>query len=430
MFRFSNTPRAWRYEGQGYKREFYLDVWLRDVYEKHFSELFSHQVFGYTMRVLAAGSVGAITYLTGKRLFLWTDEGKPLYERLFQRWVPVTFVDRTQEGNSDVWVYRFALPNSFDYTGHPCFSSCKISCGQVKRHYTPINNPAQRGIIEFAVKHYDPGEMSQHLRSFMPGETCHVGGWLKEMKYTANKYDHLGFIAGNSGITPFLQLLTCSLADPDDKTRFSLLYANYGPHVIPFKQKLLSVAEKFPERVKVDFICQSLNDKRTDGDEVVLPRASAALTRLGQPQSTMTAPEPTGATIALLSGMTSPSGLIYDDTASKDGTAVATAIKAPKGTFIPGKDGKPEPYEGYVGMIDRNVILETMPHPDNFEEERRKILVCGPARMLGNLCGRPVPIWRTTYIEGMYDGVLKQLGYKREMVYKFGYTWHQRGLDT
>ena len=417
MLRRTAVLSAAKYTGRGFQRDFHADVMVRDFYEKHLAEIFSHAVFGYALRVAFASSFAVLSYMVGRRLLCWSEEATPLSKRRFQRWVPATFIDRTQEGVTDMFVYRFALPNSFDYTGHDCFSSCAInlknSRNPTRRFYTPINHPDQRGIIEFAIKHHNPGEMSNKLAACQPGEVVHVGNWISEMPYEPNEFDHLGFIAAGSGITPFLQLLTCALSNPQDKTRFSLLFANDSPEVIPFKSKLLAVQERFPERLSVDFVV-TRGTQQTQ--QVVLPRASKALRELGVPLSTVANTRPSATANLLSGGAVQSTAMMYDDSGSRGGAA--TAIRSVPRTS---KD-----YVGYQGFVDRDLILETMPLPN---EPRTKLMVCAPSRMMMNLCGNSVQVWRFTYLQGMYDGILRQMGYARSQVYKFGYTFHPMAYD-
>lgn len=400
--------------GKGYNRTFRFDIWAKQFYQNHFSEVFNHAVFGYTIRVAAVVGVCSFTFLTGRRLVYWSEEDLPVSKRKFQRWVPVTFIDKTREGMSDIWVYRFALPNSFDYTGHDCFSSCQINLfnralDPTRRFYTPINHPEQRGIVEFGIKSYNPGELSNTLASFQPGETVWIGGWLKEFDYQPNQFDDVGFIAANSGITPFLQLLTCALANPEDRTKFSLLFCNDSVDQIPFRKKLEAVRDRFPDRFRLTHMVT----KGADAEPVKLPRASAALEKLGVPLSSTRMDPATSATAALFKGQLDNNIMTYDDSLRE---IVAEGHKSRRADY---KDV-------FQGFVDRNMILETMPWP---KQERSKVFVCGPAQMLGNVCGRSVSIYRSTYVQGIFDGIMSQMGYSRSQVYKFGYTFHPLGYD-
>ncbi len=395
-------------------RKTHLDVWLRGMYERHFGELFNHATFGYSLRVASVAALFAVSFLTGRRLLYWSEEDRPLATRRFQRWVPVTFIDRTREGDTDMFVYRFALPNAFDYTGHSCFSSVQINLFNkiwepTRRYYTPINHPEQRGIVEFGIKHHTPGEMTTVLKNFQPGATIYLGGWLKEFEYKANEYDEFGFIAAHSGVTPFLQLLTCALANPEDKTKFSLLYANDSVEQIPFRKKLEAVRDRFPDRFKLTHIVT----KNANGEPEKLPRASEAMAQLGRPLSLVAPTLATSATSALITGQLTGNVLVYDDSLRE---IAVYGNRSKRADFV----------GGYQGFVDRDMILETMPWPG---KERTKICICGPPQFLGNLCGRSVHLLRFTYIQGLYDGIMRQMGYTRGQIYKFGYSFHTLGYD-
>lgn len=54
---------------------------------------------------------------------------------------------------------------------------------------------------------------------------------------------------------------------------------------------------------------------------------------------------------------------------------------------------------------------------------RPPILVCGPQTMLAHVCGRTSPLGNITYWQGSFykfGGMMKDMGYTRGQVYKFG----------
>lgn len=51
-------------------------------------------------------------------------------------------------------------------------------------------------------------------------------GPMVKYKYEPSAIDNALFVAGGSGITPAWQLINHSLAIPDDKTKWTLLFAN------------------------------------------------------------------------------------------------------------------------------------------------------------------------------------------------------------
>ena len=44
--------------------------------------------------------------------------------------------------------------------------------------------------------------------------------------YSSNRWRELGMVAGGTGIAPMLQMIRAILANPEEKTKMSLVYAN------------------------------------------------------------------------------------------------------------------------------------------------------------------------------------------------------------
>merc|ERR1719230_38157 len=61
----------------------------------------------------------------------------------------------------------------------------------------------------------------------------------------------LGMMAGGTGITPMLQVVSAILKDPSDNTQVSLLYANQTENDILVRDMLDDLAAKHPKRFKV-----------------------------------------------------------------------------------------------------------------------------------------------------------------------------------
>jgi cytochrome-b5 reductase len=64
---------------------------------------------------------------------------------------------------------------------------------------------------------------------------------------------YVGMVAGGSGITPMLQILTASLEDPKDQTKFSLVYANQTEEDILCRKTLEDLEARFPRRFKLHY---------------------------------------------------------------------------------------------------------------------------------------------------------------------------------
>ena len=116
-----------------------------------------------------------------------------------------------------------------------------------QRSYTPVSHSLGR--VSFCIKVYKPnppkfphgGKVSQHLDSLQIGDTVNIRGpkghlhYLGRGKFTISHLrkpaerrtvQHLGMIAGGTGITPMLQVLHAIFDDPNDRTQCKLIYAN------------------------------------------------------------------------------------------------------------------------------------------------------------------------------------------------------------
>lgn len=96
---------------------------------------------------------------------------------------------------------------------------------------------------------------------------------------------HIGLIAGGTGITPFYQLAKSILRDVNDRTKITLLYANTREEEILFKNELDTLSSLHPDRFNVIY---SL-DKPTSNDwngEVGFIDAEKIKKYMPNPQST------------------------------------------------------------------------------------------------------------------------------------------------
>jgi ferredoxin-NADP reductase len=377
-------------------------------------EYLNHKTLGFLSRfAFMTGGIGGAVWLA-YRLLSISQEHKPISQRWAPHHTDIAFIDRTRLDESDCHLYRFALPNAYDYTGHQPVSSVELffSGGRLgswrwlrptRRFLTPISHPDQRGVIEFAVKTHNPGFVSQQLLGkLQPGDKITLGRWMKETPYVANAHPEVGFICGNSGITPLLQILQTALGNPDDTTMIRCLYGNKTPERIPFREHLLQLQADHPDRFKIDFVVEAKGRYLSHIDTQVckLERASKIIAEKGV-KRTQPVSEGVRGTRKVYSSFE------YVDGTDREVTRIDN-----------------ERFTGYLGQIDANLIMETMPPPG----EGNKVLICGSAKMINNMSGRTLPVVHATYVQGFYHGILKELGYARGEVYKFGSTISLQGL--
>ncbi|KPA76929.1 putative mitochondrial Nadh-cytochrome b5 reductase-like protein [Leptomonas pyrrhocoris] len=337
---------------------------------------------GYAARVAAlVGLTGGVSYA----LYHWVLAPAQQRRPLAQRWswcappVPITLVEKNREEGSSMFVYRFALPNSYDYAGYEPVSSVRMMSGHVRelsslsRWYTPISHPDERGYIEFAIKDCDPGRMSARLRYLEPGDVVYLGRWMREFSYKPNTLKELGVVCTTAGASVALQLMNVIDKHKSDATQLRVLYCHHTITDIPFRDSLFKRYEEH----------------------------------------------------------------------NKDRIRVAYNVLAGgrrKGTAAPVEENV------YVGNIDPETIAAALPPPIRVVQQeshldgsrstppdthpttyRPQLLVCGPQSMLMHLCGRVSSVGNYFYWQGpfyRYSGFLKDMGYTRSQVYKFGVSTH------
>ncbi len=76
-------------------------------------------------------------------------------------------------------------------------------------------------------------------------------------------------------------------------------------------------------------------------------------------------------------------------------------------------DNPPQQWQGGKGHITKQLLKTVLPEPK--EGEKIKIFVCGPPGLYKAISGTK----KSVYDQGEVDGLLKDLGYSKDQVYKF-----------
>ncbi|KAF9016197.1 cytochrome-b5 reductase [Hymenopellis radicata] len=198
------------------------------------------------------------------------------------------------------------------------------------RPYTPISQPDEKGVLTLLVKKYDNGNASKYIHSLKEGDSLSFKGPIVKWKYEHNQFDEVALIGGGSGITPLYQVVSHALANPANKTKFTLLFSNVTEADILMREEFDALSKAHPDTLK---------------------------------------------TIYLL-------------------------------------DKPPAGWTGPKGFIDKNVIKEHVA-PASLGE-KVKVFVCGPPPQVAALAGK-----KAGYQQGAIGGVLKELGYTEDQVFKF-----------
>ncbi|PFH63456.1 hypothetical protein XA68_10049 [Ophiocordyceps unilateralis] len=122
------------------------------------------------------------------------------------------------------------------------------------RPYTPVSDEDQRGHLDLLVKKYPDGPMSSHLHDMKPGQSLEFKGPLPKYPWAENKHEHIGLIAGGTGITPMYQLLRSIFSNPSDKTKVTLVFGNVSEKDILLRKELAELENTYPQRFRAFYV--------------------------------------------------------------------------------------------------------------------------------------------------------------------------------
>jgi len=201
----------------------------------------------------------------------------------------------------------------------------------VIRPYTPISDVDQKGSVDFIIKAYPGGPMSEHMHSMEPGQRLDIKGPIPKFQWKENLHEHIALIAGGTGITPMWQTARHIFRNPQDKTKVTLIYGNVSEGDILLKREWEELENTYPQRFRAFYVL----------------------------------------------------------------------------------DNPPESWQGGKGHVTKELLKTVLPEPK--EGEKIKIFVCGPPGMYKAISGGK----KSPSDQGELDGMLKELGYSKDQVYKF-----------
>ncbi|GAA6041340.1 hypothetical protein JCM8097_007671 [Rhodosporidiobolus ruineniae] len=124
----------------------------------------------------------------------------------------------------------------------------------VIRPYTPVTAPDVEGKLELLIKHYKGGAFTEYLWGLKKGDSIAFKGPIPKHAWKANEFDSVAFIAGGSGITPMWQVLQAIDANPNDKTKATLIFSNVTEEDILLRKEFEDLAKKNPDQFKIVFV--------------------------------------------------------------------------------------------------------------------------------------------------------------------------------
>lgn len=207
---------------------------------------------------------------------------------LSETYHPVPLVEKT-ELSHNTRLFRFGLPTASSRLGLPLGRHLSVRAvidGEEKRRpYTPTSSDAEAGYFDLLIKVYPApgGLMSRHMDGLKVGDTIDVRGPQGKFTYAKGKYRKLGMIAGGTGITPCWQVFRELLADPEDTTEISLIFANVTEDDILLRDELDELAATEP-RFSVYYVLNETPEDWAGGEGYVT--AAMISEQIGAPSDT------------------------------------------------------------------------------------------------------------------------------------------------
>ena len=222
-----------------------------------------------------------------------TSSAKPFLEENHRKKVRVPLIEK-EELSHDTFRFKFGLPTKSTVLGLPIGHSIKffapnvtgVKAGEwngrqdredgteiIERKYTPTSGDRMKGSFDIVFKVYeggkltqfpDGGKFSQYLGRMKVGESIEISGPWGLTTYLGNgnfklyprkmlQKKKIGMLAGGTGITPMLQVVSAVLENPNDPTVCSLIYANKTEDDILVRDMLDKCAAEYPDRFTVHY---------------------------------------------------------------------------------------------------------------------------------------------------------------------------------
>lgn len=165
-------------------------------------------------------------------------------------------LESVEEINHNTKRFRFHLPEEDSVSGLSVASALITKYkgpGMEKpviRPYTPVSDEGEVGYLDFIIKRYPNGPMSEHMHNMNPGQRLDMKGPIPKYPWEANKHDHIALIAGGTGITPMYQLARAIFKNPNDKTKVTLVFGNVSEEDVLLKREWEDLENEYPQRFR------------------------------------------------------------------------------------------------------------------------------------------------------------------------------------
>ncbi|KEG13640.1 putative NADH-cytochrome b5 reductase [Trypanosoma grayi] len=322
---------------------------------------------GYVARLtVVCGITCGMSYALYHAFLVRWQEKRPLAKRSrFAPLVPVTLLEKDKLEGSNMMVLRFALPNSYDYCGYEPVSSVRVTSG-ILRELSPVSR------------------------------------WYTPISHPDQR-----------GIVEFA-IKDC---DPG-RMAARLRRLERGDRVY-----LGRWMKEFPYR------------KNTYGELGIVCTTSGASIAL-QLMNVLDNDKSDNTKVRLLychhTAKSIPFRDVFDAYASRNPDRISAKYDVMSLARQTLADGVNLGENFFLGHIDPSIVEKALPPPITIDPKtgnviRPNILICGPQSMLLPLCGRVSSLGNYSYWQGpfyKYCGFLKDMGYIRSQVYRFGVSTH------
>eukprot|EP00052_Salpingoeca_macrocollata_P033639 m.9055 g.9055 ORF g.9055 m.9055 type:complete len:300 (-) comp5377_c0_seq1:71-970(-) len=162
---------------------------------------------------------------------------------------------------------RFRFSTGDDHTPlNMTVASCLVTKATIDgkdiiRPYTPASQEDVKGHFDLVIKVYKDGNMSRHVHSMKVGETLLFKGPFPKIEIKENMTKHIGMVAGGTGLTPMLQVIQHLLANKNDQTKMTLIFANRSEDDIILRKELDAMAVANPDRLKIFYMVDKAQSK-------------------------------------------------------------------------------------------------------------------------------------------------------------------------
>nr|CCC91395.1 putative NADH-cytochrome b5 reductase [Trypanosoma congolense IL3000] len=207
----------------------------------------------------AAAGLAASAYFRVDRLAeAKIEETGAFSQSAYRQYKLISVKDETP----DTKLFTFRLPEEemeLNFTTPSCITLRFVDDdrNEVVRPYTPLNLESDKGSFDILVKAYPNSKMGSHLHNMKVGNSIDVQGPWRTMDIKPGQYEHVGMLAGGTGVTPMYQVAQNFLAKPSNTTKFSLVCCNRSKHDMLLVDRIGRLVKENPGRFDVSHILVS-----------------------------------------------------------------------------------------------------------------------------------------------------------------------------